>query len=136
WGMKPNALCCASTMLSAPGKEDSPMMHRMIARTMTAGLIVALLPAYVSAAEQCLETNRLKDFSFVEPTRVEASMITGEEFVLTMATGCPWVNTSDFPIMEKWQFGRCIDQGDIVVLNNGGVCRVESVESVKETPTP
>jgi|GEM_PF-6163487 len=112
------------------------MVRRSLIRTACAGAIVALLPAYVSAAEQCLETNRLKDFSFVEPTRVEASMITGEEFVLTMATGCPWVNTSDFPIMEKWQFGRCIDQGDIVVLNNGGVCRVESVESVKETPTP
>lgn len=112
------------------------MVRRTITRTTIVTLIVALLPASVSAAEQCLETNRLKDFSFVEPTRVEASLITGEEFVLTMAKGCPWVNTSDFPIMEKWQFGRCIDQGDIVVLNNGGVCRVESVEPVPEAPTP
>lgn len=111
------------------------MVRRMIAKTAAAGLIVALLPAYVSASEQCLETNRLKSFSFAEPTRVEASLIGGAEFVVTLNASCPRLNTSDFPIMEKWHFGRCIDHGDIVVLNNGGVCRVESVEKVAEAAT-
>lgn len=111
------------------------MAFRRIAKITAACVIVALLPIYVSASEQCLETNSLKDFTFVQSTRVEASLVSGEQFILTMDRGCPWVNTDDFPVMEKWQFGRCIDQGEIVVLNNGGVCRVESVEQIAIPPS-
>ena len=100
------------------------------------GLAVAFLPHYVSAAEQCLETSRLKDFSFIESTQVKASVVGGPAFIVTMNETCPRLNSGDFPIMEKWHFGRCIDQGDIVVLNNGGVCRVESVELATASPAP
>lgn len=111
------------------------MVRRTITRATIATLIVALLPGYVSASEQCLETNRLEDFSFVEASQVKASVVGGAEFRVTLNETCPRLNSSDFPIMEKWHFGRCIDHGDIVVLSNGGVCRVESVERISAAPT-
>ncbi len=96
--------------------------------------LVAFLPSNVSAAEQCLETSRLDQFSFLEPTIVKASVRGGAAYTVTMNESCPRLNSDDFPIMEKWHFGRCIDAGDVVVLSNGGVCRVESVEEIAATP--
>lgn len=96
--------------------------------------LVAFLPSNVSAAEQCLETSRLEQFSFVEPTIIKASVRGGADYTVTMNDACPRLNSDVLPIMEKWHFGRCIDAGDIVVLNNGGVCRVESVEEITATP--